>query len=49
MATESVLAIKEALERDTFAYTVSAGMKSARQGFNFTYLLIILSKINLKN
>lgn len=31
MAQQSVDAIKDALERDTFAYTVSAGMKSARQ------------------
>lgn len=31
MARESVHAIKDALEVDNFAYTVSAGMKSARQ------------------
>lgn len=31
MSRESVSAIKDALERDNFAYTVSAGMKSARQ------------------
>lgn len=31
MSQESVSAIKDALERDNFAYTVSAGMKSARQ------------------
>lgn len=31
MAQESVHAIKDALERDNFAYTVSVGMKSARQ------------------
>lgn len=31
MAAESVNAIKDALDRDNFAYTVSAGMKSARQ------------------
>ena len=31
MSNESVKAIKDALDRDNFAYTVSAGMKSARQ------------------
>lgn len=31
MPDESVNAIKDALDRDNFAYTVSAGMKSARQ------------------
>lgn len=31
MASESVNAIRNALERDNFAYTVSSGMKSARQ------------------
>lgn len=31
MASESVNAFRDALERDNFAYTVSSGMKSARQ------------------
>jgi tyrosine aminotransferase len=31
MAKESVQALNEALYKDNFAYTVSAGMKSARQ------------------